>query len=85
MAVATWREDKALAELVKQFELHANQITEWRRQRLKHAGEAFDGGAGAAAEPVDLGPLHAKIDQLTPENDFLERALTQARLLSAKR
>lgn len=43
------------------------------------------GGAAAAAEPVDLDPLHAKIGQLTLENDFLERALTKAGLLSAKR
>ena len=34
---------------------------------------------------VDLQPLHAKIGQLTLENDFLERALTKAGLLSAKR
>ena len=34
--------------------------------------------------PVDLAPLHAKIGQLTLENDFLEGALTKAGLLSAK-
>ena len=42
-----------------------------------------------AAEPaqpvVDLNALHAKIGQLTLENDFLEGALTKAGLLSAKR
>ena len=35
--------------------------------------------------PVDLQALHAKIGQLTLENDFLEGALTKAGLLSAKR
>ena len=35
------------------------------------------------APPVDLAPLHAKIGQLALENDFLERALTKAGLLSA--
>lgn len=37
-----------------------------------------------AAEP-DLKILHAKIGQLTLENDFLEGALIKAGLLGAKR
>ena len=84
VALATLREDKTLTELCRQFELHPNQITEWKRQLLEHATDAFDGGA-VAAEPVDLAPLHAKIGQLTLENDFLEGALTKAGLLSARR
>ena len=83
VALAALREDKTMAELCKEFELHASQVIEWKRQLLQGAADVF-GAASRAAPPVDLAPLHAKIGQLALENDFLERALTKAGLLSAK-
>lgn len=77
--------DKTVAEIAHKHDVHPNQVTEWRRQLLDRAVDVF-GGASAPAEPaVDLKVLHAKIGQLTLENDFLEGALTKAGLLSAKR
>jgi transposase len=73
VALAALREDCTLAQLCEQFELHPNQIAEWKRQLLERAAEVFDGGT--RAEPVNLAPLHAKIGQLALENDFLEGAL----------
>jgi len=42
-------------------------------------------GAGGNTPTVDVKSLHAKIGELTLENDFLEVALGRAGLLSAKR
>ena len=80
--MAALREDKTLAELAAQFEVHPNQITEWKRQLLAHAAEVFGRAQGPA--PVDLAPLHAKIGQQALELDFLQGALTKAGLLGAK-
>ena len=87
VALAALKGEKTLSELAEQFDLHANQITQWESQLLEGAAGVFGGEARAeaATAAVDLKTLHAKIGELTLENDFLEGALTKAGLLSAKR
>jgi len=63
-----------------------NQITLWKGQILDGAAGVFGQEKGeACAPPVDLKALHAKIGELTLENNFLEGALTKAGMSSAKR
>ncbi len=87
VALAALKGEKTLSELAEQFDVHANQITSWKAQLLEGAVGVFGGESkpDSAATQVDLKSLHAKIGQLTLENDFLEGALTKAGLLSAKR
>jgi transposase len=84
VALAGVRGDKTLAELAKQFDVHPNQITDWKNQLVAQSAVVF-GGAKTAEPPVDLKALHAKIGQLALENDFLESALTKAGMLSARK
>jgi transposase len=85
VALAALSGDKTLAELSQRFEVHPHQITEWKRQLSERAADLFGGGASPAEPPIDLKALHAKIGQLTLENDFLAGALTKVGWLSAKR
>ncbi len=87
VALEAIRGEKTLAELAQQFDVHANQIKTWRDQLLAGAKGVFSKeGKGAKPVPtIDVKTLHAKIGELTLENDFLETALTKAGLLSAKK
>ena len=86
VALAAIKGEMTLAQLAEHFDVHPNQITQWKTQLQESAANVFSPGGSAPPQPaVDVKALHAKIGELTLENDFLEGALSKAGLLSAKR
>ena len=83
VALAALRGDKTLSELAEQFDVHPNQISDWKQQMLDGAAGVFN--CTRKSKEPDLKELHAKIGELTLENDFLEKALTKAGRLSARK
>ena len=87
VALAALKGDKTLAELAEKYDMHGNQITQWKTQLL-------DGAIGVFMSPAEKrgkeqGPsakeMQAKIGQIALEVDFLEVALGRIGDARAKR
>jgi transposase-like protein len=83
VALEAIKGEQTLVELSERFQVHTNQIAEWKKALLERAPEIFDKGK-PSREP-DVKELHAKIGQLAMENDFLSVALGRIGDPSAKR
>ncbi len=83
VALEAMKGEHTLVELSERFEVHPNQITEWKKLLMDRASEIFNKGKPSRAP--DIKELHAKIVQLAMENDFLAVALGRIGYPSGKR
>lgn len=85
VALAALKGDRTMSELATQFDMHPNQIKQWKDQLLEGVAGVFGDKPGSKEPEIDITSLHAKIGQLTLENDFLSGALDKAGLLPGAR
>ena len=72
--------ERTMIELAQEFDVHPNQIKQGRDQLLEGATGVFGEAPKAEHEPtIDVKTLHAKLGELTLENDFLSGARRTAR------
>jgi len=84
VALEAIKGEQTLVELAERFQIHPNQITEWKKHLLERAEDVFTKDK-KLNEAADVKDLHAKIGQLAMENDFLAVALGRIAEPSAKR
>lgn len=76
VALEAAREEKAIAELSREYGVRANQIGAWKRQLLEGASGLFTPAAGRTRDSqADANELLTKIGELTTERELLSRAL----------
>ena len=76
VAIEALKERETLAELAERFELHANQISQWKQEFLEKSTNIFDKPYGQKNnEEIDSDKLYSKIGKLEMENDFLKKNL----------
>jgi transposase-like protein len=78
VALAAIREEGTIAELAAKYEVHPNQISQWKKMALDNFAIVFEKGNGASSDaPSDaaVAELYSKIGKLQVENDFLAKAL----------
>ena len=75
VAIEALKERQTLSELAERFELHPNQISQWKLAFIENSESVFDQGKPKKDEPeVNLDQLYAKIGQLEMERDFQKKA-----------
>ena len=77
VALEALRGEKTIAELAGQYEIHPNQILQWKKALTEEAAGIFENGR--SKKPKDdkalINQLYQQIGQLKVEKDFLERSL----------
>jgi transposase-like protein len=84
VALEAIKGEQTIVELAERFNVHPNQITEWKKQLMERAEEVFAKDKKTIEGP-SIKELHAKIGQLAMENDFLSVALGRIAEPSARK
>lgn len=73
VALEAVKERETLSALAKRFEVHPNQIGQWKREFLKNADRVFGNGKDGSDAEARIANLLRTVGELKEENDFLKK------------
>jgi transposase len=78
VAIEALKERESITDLAKRFDLHPNQITNWKKEFLSKAAVVFTDAAVSRekSEDKEKQKLYEVIGQQKVEIDFLKKALS---------
>ena len=81
VALTAIKGEQTIQEIAQKYEVHPNQVTQWKKQLLGNAASAFDkqGKKSQVDDAVEKKEeqLFSQIGQLKVENDFLKKKYRQ--------
>lgn len=79
VAIEALKERYTLTELAQKFELHPNQISQWKQEFLERSKSIFDTTEKREnnQSEIDIDKLYSKIGRLEMERDFLKKSLNK--------
>ncbi|WCM43539.1 transposase (plasmid) [Flavobacterium sp. CBA20B-1] len=75
VAIEALKERETLQELALKFELHPNQISQWKQEFLEKSSQVFDTKKAVKESEVEISELYNKIGKLEMEKEFLKKNL----------
>lgn len=81
VAMSALLEQKTLAELAGEYEVHPTQIANWKKELQERAKEIFDKSASWNAKVAEIkeAELYRQIGQLKVEVDWLKKKSAEIR------
>jgi len=79
VALAAVREQKTINEIAAMYEVHPNQVSQWKKQLLERLPAVFAVDRGQSEQQQDgkESELYRQIGQLTMEVEYLKKKLGQ--------
>jgi putative transposase len=79
VALEAIRGSKTISELAKQFRVHPNQITLWKKQLLSGAELVFEGttAKSAQSDEPEVAELYEHIGRLKVELEWLKKKVAE--------